>query len=100
MWVDSSAAKAIVSRIGLGKVRHMEVKYLWAQEAHKSGRFQVRKITGRNPADVLTKPLSATEMKEKLGSIGAELVKRKSAEIWSGVSNHGKKLWADYSESE
>ena len=28
VWVDSTAAKAIVSRLGLGKVRHLEVKYL------------------------------------------------------------------------
>ncbi len=41
-----TAAEAIVSRIGLEKVRHMEVKYLWAQEANKSGRFVVRKIDG------------------------------------------------------
>ena len=36
IWVDSSSALAIVSRLGLGRVRHMEVKYLWAQEAHKN----------------------------------------------------------------
>ena len=28
IWADSSAAKSIASRIGLGKVRHMEVKFL------------------------------------------------------------------------
>ena len=33
LWVDSNAAKAIASRLGLGRVRHMEVKFLWAQEA-------------------------------------------------------------------
>ena len=31
--VDSSSAKSIASRTGLGKVRHMEVKFLWVQEA-------------------------------------------------------------------
>ena len=28
LWVDSTAAKAIVARIGLGKVRHMGVKQI------------------------------------------------------------------------
>ena len=31
LWVDSSAAKSISSRIGLGRVRHLEVKFLWLQ---------------------------------------------------------------------
>ena len=29
IWVDLSAAKSIASRTGIGKMRHMEVKYLW-----------------------------------------------------------------------
>ena len=29
IWVDSTTAEAIVTRLGLGKVRHMEVKFLW-----------------------------------------------------------------------
>ena len=32
LWVDSSAAKSIASRIGLGRVRRLEVKFLWLQE--------------------------------------------------------------------
>ena len=56
MWVDSTTAKAIVMRLGLGKVRHMEVKFLWAQEAHRRQLFEICQITGeRNPADVLTR---------------------------------------------
>jgi len=72
IWVDSNTAKAITARLGLGKVRHMEVRYLWAQEAHKKGRFEVRKIAGeRNPGDVLTKAMSAGDMKEKMSLVGA-----------------------------
>ena len=71
IWVDSTTAKAIVTRLGLGKVRHMEVKFLWAQEAIRRKLFEMRKITGeRNPADVLTKAMSMVEMKEKIESIG------------------------------
>ena len=39
IWVDSTTTDAIASRIGLGSVRHMEVKYLLAQEAHQNKRF-------------------------------------------------------------
>jgi hypothetical protein len=93
IWVDSSTAKAIASRIGLGRVRHMEVKYLWAQEAHKDGRFQVLKIAGdRNPADVLTKPKNATDMRDMLEMVGARSVKRYD---WLKISGDSSVRWAD-----
>ena len=72
LWVDSNTAKAIVSRLGLGKVRHLEVRYLWAQEALRAKKFEVRKISGEtNPADILTKLMSASEMVAKLAAVGA-----------------------------
>ena len=46
LWVDSSAAKSMASRIGLGRVRHMEVKFLWLQESVKNRRIEVRKVPG------------------------------------------------------
>ena len=44
--VDSSSAKSMASRTGLGKVRHMEVKFLWVQEAVRTRRVQLKKILG------------------------------------------------------
>ena len=35
---DSSAAKVVASRRGLGKLRHIELKYLWVQELVQSRR--------------------------------------------------------------
>jgi hypothetical protein len=71
--VDSGAAKTIVSRLGLGKVRHMEVRYLWAKEAHKRGRFAIREVWGLvNTADVLSNPMTCTDMKDNLERVGAE----------------------------
>jgi hypothetical protein len=97
VWVDASAAKAIVSRIGLGRVRHMEVKYLWAQEAHRKGRFKVRKIAGtRNPSDVLTKPMSYNDMAGKLEIVGGEMIRRtRSAKV---EARGGKPRWADIAD--
>ena len=63
LWVDSSAAKSIASRVGLGRIRHLEVKFLWLQEVVRDRRLEVRKVHGAdNPADVLTKPKSASEV--------------------------------------
>ena len=77
VWVDSSAAKSIASRVGLGKVRHMEVKFLWLQEVVKAKRVQIRKVAGdKNPADVLTKPRSMRENQGLLRVVGVEVYSR------------------------
>ena len=73
LWVDSSAAKAMASRTGLGKVRHMEVKFLWLQQALRDKKFRLYKIDGKlNPADVGTKPHSWQAMSPLLKKIGMD----------------------------
>ena len=53
---DSSAAKGIASRRGLGKVRHVEVNQLWVQEKIADGSIELSKVSGEvNLADALTK---------------------------------------------
>ena len=77
IFIDASAAKSVASRIGLGKLRHLEVKYLWLQEAGRKGRFVLRKVRGTTiPGDFLTKPLSAAEMASLLASLGGVLIQR------------------------
>ena len=64
LLVDSSAAKSIASRTGLGKLRHLEIKFLWLQECVRRGKVIVSKVRGEvNPADVLTKPKSLEDMR-------------------------------------
>ena len=56
---DSSAAKGIASRTGLGKTRHIAVHLLWVQERIRNQDFVLYKCKGTsNPADLLTKHLS------------------------------------------
>ena len=56
MYTDSSAAKGISSRRGLGKVRHIELNELWLQDQVARGGIVVRKIRGEdNFSDSLTK---------------------------------------------
>ena len=53
---DASAALGICRRHGLGKVRHLAVGQLWAQERLKAGDFRLFKHPGDlNPGDLLTK---------------------------------------------
>ena len=55
VWTDSSAAIGICSRQGLGKLRHLDTHTLWAQQAVRTKRVDLRKVPGeQNPADLLT----------------------------------------------
>ena len=68
MWTDSSAAKSFVSRRGLGRMRHLEIRDLWLQKEIRDGRLEVSKIPGsRNPADLLTKILGKGDIDARLG---------------------------------
>ena len=84
--VDSSAAKGFASKRGVGKVRHMEVKWLWLQEDVRRGRVKVSKVLGtQNPADVLTKFMRRADIVDRLGRMNLEArwveTKRSSAEV-------------------
>ena len=68
---DSSAARSVASRHGLGKLKHLELKHLWVQDATRRGRVTLGKeLSEDNPADLLTKHLAeekASRFLEKLG---------------------------------
>ena len=53
---DSTAAKGIADRTGLGKVRHIEVNQLWIQEKVRNKLITLIRVDGNiNLADALTK---------------------------------------------
>ena len=73
IWTDSSVAKAVASRRGLGKLRHVELKWLWVQDMVKEGRVKLRTVRGdENVADHLTKPKTRAEVEWLLEKVGAE----------------------------
>ena len=73
--VDSNSAKAIASRRGVGKVKHMETRFLWVQEKVRRGDIVVKKIKGTiNPADVLTKPKSRDEFLKLMGPLKVQAI--------------------------
>ena len=74
LQVDGAAGKSFISRRGLGKMRHVELRDLWIQREVGEGKVRVVKDEGKaDPADVGTKFLSATELAEKLAVLNIEL---------------------------
>ena len=70
---DSAAAKGIAGRRGVGKVRHIEICYLWLQERVKQRDIEIVKIPGAvNEADLMTKNLDGARMTELAKSLGFE----------------------------
>ena len=68
LWTDSSAAKAIGNRWGLGKFRHVELKWLWVQDVVKEGPGEAEDCQGQRERG---RPL---EEAEELSKVGAEFV--------------------------
>ena len=109
MSTDSSGAKALASRRGLGRPRHVEVRWLWLQQAVADGRFRVSKVLGtQNPADVPTKYKNLREYVEQLKRVGVGVVERASGKAGrseeNGDPSHGwlrlgvGEGWADAAE--
>ena len=74
IYVDSTAALGVVARKGAGKLRHVRVGMLWIQERAETGELRYKKVRGTtNPADALTKSLSASDLKRYVEMLGVEL---------------------------
>ena len=72
IFTDSTAAKGIASRMGLGKTRHIAVHLLWIQEKVRNKDFELLKVKGtENPADLMTKHLSQEVVNEFTNMWGA-----------------------------
>ena len=60
MNIHAAAAKGIIERQGLSKVRHIDVNVLWLQEVCARKAVPIDKVPGEeNPADLTTKHLGA-----------------------------------------
>ena len=82
VWSDSSAARSVGNRRGLGKLRHVELKWLWVQDAVKDGRVKLRTVPGsENVADHLTKPKTKVEVEGLLAKVGAEFRDAKKKQV-------------------
>ena len=69
VYTDSSGAKGILQRRGVGRLRHLSCRILWLQDLVSSGKLC--SISGHlNPADLGTKRLSAARMKSLMSMLG------------------------------
>eukprot|EP00959_Pyramimonas_sp_CCMP1952_P447541 9371093-Pyramimonas_sp.AAC.1 len=81
---DITAAIGICSRLGVGRIRHLDVKYLWLQEKVAEKEVPTVKVpTAENVADLMTKALDPARHHE--------LVKRlpMTLEFARGLPRHG-----------
>ena len=68
---DSSSGLAVGSRRGLGRLRHVQTRYLWVQQRVQQGDFRLKKEPGdTNVSDALTKPLDEKRMTNLLTMMG------------------------------
>ena len=58
--LDAKASEHILHRQGIGKLKHIDVAYLWVQDEIRSQRLRVHRIRSEeNVADLGRKPLSS-----------------------------------------
>ena len=70
---DAVAAIGIVRRQGLGRIRHLAVADLWAQQKSKQGDARYLKLPGRdNTSDILTNAVDAETIDRHMGSMNLE----------------------------
>ena len=76
---DSTAAKGTASRAGIGRIKHLDVGWLWIQQTVENGEIKLMKIEGKvNPAEFLTKPKSAKEMSRLSEALNYDMPTRKN----------------------
>jgi len=63
LHIDSTAAKGIIERVGLHKVRHLDVDMLWLQSQTAKETMSVHKMLGEdNVAELMTKNLGVQKI--------------------------------------
>ena len=71
LTIDAKATEHILHRQGIGKLKHIDVAYLWIQDEIRSGRLQVRRVRSEdNIADLGTKPLSKAVIAKHCTTMG------------------------------
>eukprot|EP00435_Cladocopium_sp_Y103_P066724 s995_g29.t1 len=73
LFTDSSSARQLASRQGIGRVKHLDAKVLWIQDHVREDRICLSQVgTQWNIADIGTKVLTAKRLKCLLDEIGVK----------------------------
>ena len=71
LLADSSGAKGILQRQGVGRLRHLSCRILWLQKLILAGEVRLGSVAGtKNPADIGTKRLPASRMRSLMSLLG------------------------------
>ena len=77
--MDSTAAKGICTRTGTGKLKHMDIQYLWIQQHVRMKSFSIKKIWGKvNMADLMTKYLDKATIDQHVQNLNMEYMSGRS----------------------
>ena len=69
---DSTGARGIANRLGAGRVRHIETRYLRVQQLLQKKQVGLKKVESKdNRADLGTKALPAAEFQKLLAMVNA-----------------------------
>lgn len=80
VFTDSAAALGTTNRLGLGRSRHVQTRYLWVQEKLATKVFELHKIdTKANTADLCTKSLAYEAAERHLKTMGFHRVEGRSS---------------------
>ena len=80
MHIDASAAKGIIERRGLSKLRHIELDILWLQEQEARKLLPIEKVLGTdNVSDLMTKYLTAPIIERYLSMLSLHFAEGRSA---------------------
>ena len=74
VYCDSSSARQLANKRGVGRLKHMQIRELFVQEEVRAGRLELAAISSvDNLADLLTKAFTRTRHDELCRLIGLQL---------------------------
>ena len=88
LYTDSSGARGMIQRQGVGRVRHLSCRVLWLQDLVAAGQIKLSSIAGfRNPADIGTKRLPCNRLRTLMHTLGMYNTTAKELEGTADSSN-------------
>ena len=70
LYTDSTSAHQIAERRGLGRLKHVELRWLWMQDEFRAGRLEIAHVNTMHPADLMTKYLHRSRLEDLMELIG------------------------------
>ena len=82
VYMDSDAGRSLATRMGVGKQRHIQTRWLWLQERVRGGELQVRRVDGeQNVSDLGTKHLDARRRDYLMNLMGLKMGRRQNSSL-------------------